>query len=299
MARSTSTSSTTHLAKTYLSAATIVVLLGAIGAGLTFGLRPLEDRAAKTLDPGSLKVRIVWPAARGGSGTWLPSPTQEVLMMLANEAAGPSLDHLSADQLARICAAMEESGWFTGTPRITREAGGVITIDGAWRIPAANVVHRNKKFLISWDGKPMPPGVETVWTIYEPAHGPPRSSSGERDYAQPWSGEDVAASLELLSRIVAEPWSGQVKGIDASKYAESGDGLVIVTDKDTRIVWGGRPAKPRLGEIPTAHKIAHLRQLVKDTRRIDANHPLIYVNQERMQFDISASARQTALAGPE
>lgn len=297
MARSPDTSKS-HLAKTYLSAATIVVIIAAIGAGFAFGLRPLESRAADFLDKGPLQVRIVWPVARGGSGTWLPKPTQEILSTLAHDAAGPTTDLLTADQLSRIAAAMTQSGWFSGTPTISRQAHGLVTVDGAWRIPAANVSHKGQNSLISWDGKPMPPGVETTWTILNPVHGPPRDSVGDRHYTQAWSGEDVAASLELLAKVISEPWASQVKAIDASGYSDGG-GLVIVTDKDTRVVWGGRPSKPRMGEIPTAHKIDHLRQLVKDFKRIDANYPLIYVNQERMQFDISATAQQTALAKPE
>jgi hypothetical protein len=32
-----------------------------------------------------------------------------------------------------------------------------------------------------------------------------------------------------------------------------------------------------MGEVSTAQKLGHLRQLVKDTKRIDATYPLIYV----------------------
>ncbi len=298
MARQASSSQFWPLARTYLSAATIVVFTGGIVAALALGVRPLETRAAAVIDRGPPTITIAWPVARPGEGTWLPLPIQEQLTVLATDAAGSSADCLSAEQLRRIALAMEQCGWYSQTPRVSRRANNEIVVDGSWRIPAANVVFKGGRYLISWDGKPMPPGVESTWTILEPAVGPPRDVAGDRDYSQAWAGEDMAASLELLAKVSGEAWSSQVRAIDASKYADGG-GLMLVTDKDTRVVWGGRPSKPRLGEVTTAQKLEHIRQLVQDTKRIDAGYPLIYVNQERMQFDISASAQQQARADVE
>lgn len=277
--------------KNYVCAGTIVVLCAGIASGLLFGTRRLESRAAAVVDKGGMVIDINWPLAREGTGTWLPQSCREQLSKLAGEAAGSSREVLTSEQLERIGAAMEQSGWYKDTPRVSRLAGGGIRVDGAWRIPAANVLYKGETFLISWDGGPMPAGVSATWTILNPAVGPPRDASGDRVYSQPWSGEDMAASLELLAKAAAEPWSSQVRAIDASHYADGG-GLVIVTDRDTRVVWGGRPSKPRLGEVTTSQKLEHLRQLLHDTKRIDAGYPLIYVNQERMQFDISASTQE-------
>jgi hypothetical protein len=290
MAKKSNSSATPSAFVTYSCAAAITLLGGGLVAGLFFGTGALEERAAAALDRGETAVRIEWPVAAGGTGTWMPRASSEQLLAVAKEAAGSSLDSLSADQVVRVATAMAESGWFVGTPRVARVAGGEIVVDGTWRIPAANVRHQGSEYLISWDGSPMPPGVQAGKWIFDPALGPPRDGAGERDYVQPWAGEDVAASLELLGRIAPEPWSKQVRGVDASEYASKGT-LVIVTDRDTRVVWGGRPSKPAMGEVSTAQKIEHLRQLVKDTKRIDATYPLIYVNQERLLFDISAAAQ--------
>lgn len=290
MAKKSNSSATPSAFVTYSCAAAITLLSGGLVAGLFFGTGALEERAAAALDTGETPVRIVWPVAAGGTGTWMPRASSEQLLAVAKEAAGSSLDSLSAEQVVRVATAMAESGWFVGTPRVSRVAGGEIVVDGTWRIPAANVRHQGSEYLISWDGSPMPAGVQAGKWIFDPALGPPRDGAGERDYVQPWAGEDVAASLELLGRIAQEPWSKQVRGVDASEYASKGT-LVIVTDRETRVVWGGRPSKPAMGEVSTAQKIEHLRQLVKDTKRIDATYPLIYVNQERLLFDISAAAQ--------
>ncbi|MCX5689623.1 MAG: hypothetical protein NTV94_07545, partial [Planctomycetota bacterium] len=68
---------------------------------------------------------------------------------------------------------------------------------------------------------------------------------------------------------------------------------------NTRVVWGGRPSKPALGEVSTAQKLEHLRQLVRDTKRIDASYPMIYVNQERLLFDLSATAMAQRKTSPD
>ena len=298
MAKKSNSSANPSTFVTYSCAAAITLMGGGLVAGLLLGTDALEHRAAVALDRGEPEVTIVWPVAAGGEGTWMPRASTEQLMAVAKEAAGSSLDALGAEQVQRIATAMAESGWFVGTPRVARRAGGEIVVDGTWRIPAANVRHQGSEYLISWDGSPMPPGVQAGKWIFDPALGPPRDGGGERDYVQPWAGEDVAASLELLGRLASEPWASQVRGVDASEYASKGT-LVIVTDRETRVVWGGRPSKPSMGEVSTAQKMAHLRQLVKDTKRIDATYPLIYVNQERLLFDISAAAQALRAAAEE
>lgn len=295
MARSKDEPKTWDRVITYASAAALVLLLAGIVLGLGLGRSALEQRAGNIIDPGTLEVRFSWPQGAGGS-TWLPASCREDIERLAYSAAHSAPDPLSADQLRAVGQSLSQTGWFAGVPTVVRAGAGHIEVRGAWRIPAANVVHRGSKYLISWDGKPMPPGVESVYSILDAANGPPRNSAGERDYSRPWSGEDVAGALELLARIVDQPWAAQVRAIDIREFAAQG--LVIVTDSGSRIVWGGRPSRPRVGEVTTAQKFEHLRQLVQDTRRIDAGYPLIYVNSERMQFDISASRGRIEAAAP-
>jgi hypothetical protein len=273
----------------YLSAAAITLICGGLVAGLCFGTRSLERHAAAVLDRHEIDLRIVWPKAAGGEGTWMPRACAEQITTLARDAAGESDEVLEAEQLERIGTALEQSGWYVGAPKVTRGVGGVILVDGAWRVPAANVRYRDQTYLVSWDGSPMPPGAQASLWIFDPALGPPRDGAGERDYSRPWAGEDMAASLELLAKVGGEAWARQVQGVDASDYSTKGS-LTLITDRNTKVVWGGRPSKPAMGEVSTAQKMEHLRQLVRDTKRIDAAYPMIYVNQERLLFDLSATA---------
>jgi hypothetical protein len=123
----------------------------------------------------------------------------------------------------------------------------------------------------------------------DPAVGPPAFGDVTPDYGTAWAGEDIVASIELIELMQDKPWFHQVAGVDVSEYSARGR-LTLVTPDGTRVVWGGRPTKPLIGEVSTAQKLAHLSQIMHDYKRIDAGYPLIYVNAANLQFDISASA---------
>jgi hypothetical protein len=278
----------------YLTSFCMLIVFGAILLGITTGMRPLESKAARLLDAGQVEVTIAWPPIGGGQpGTWLPRRDQEDLLAVARAAVGDSSELLGRTPLERIGAAIAQSGWFDGDPIVRRETGSRIAVSGRWRIPAAVVRSEGRDYLISWDAKPMPPvyspGESNLRVIIDPAIGPPRHSDGERDFSTAWPGEDIAASLELLELVSEQPWAGQVAGVDASQYSSDGR-LVLVTPQNTRVVWGGRPNRPSIGDVSTAQKLAHIAQVVQDFRRIDAGYSLIYVNSAKLQFDISASS---------
>jgi hypothetical protein len=298
----------------YLSSICILILIGGLIVGGAVGLRPLEARAAKVVSHTPVKIDIAWPTTKPAAKatktdpkaaatpedkpqTWLPAQQQEELLTLAQGAyTGSNIAQgsFSRSPLERIGQALSSSGWFDGTPKVSRAADSTITINGAWRIPAALVRRGNTDYLISWDGKPMPitydaGSAKSIRVIIDPAMGPPTNQDGSRDFANAWQGEDIAASLELLQLMVDKPWAKQVAGIDASEYS-SHNRLTIVTPEKSRIVWGGRPTKPAIGEVSTAQKLAYLSQLQHDYKRIDAGKDVVYINSGTLQFDISATA---------
>jgi hypothetical protein len=300
----------------YLASICILILLAGVVVGMAVGMRPLEARAAKVVSHTPVKIDIVWPttkpakkaeakAAKPGAApaekpkTWLPAQQQEELLSLAQEAYAGSptatgREGFSRSPLERIGQALGASGWFDGTPKVKRAADSTITVDGAWRVPGALVRHDGKDYLISWDGKPMPlsydaGAAKSIRVIIGPAMGPPMNQDGTRDFTGAWQGEDIAASLELLSMMADKPWAKQVAGVDATEWSSRGR-LTLVTPENTRVVWGGRPSKPAIGEVSTAQKLAYLQQLLHDFKRIDANHDVVYINSGTLQFDVSATA---------
>ncbi len=277
----------------YVSTISLLVVFAGLLVGLTLGMRPLEARAFGHGLTAPTKVRFVWPTAPGTERSWLPQADQERLLRVAQDAVPPDASPLSREPLERLCDALAGTGWFVGSPTATRERGGGVTITGEWRVPAAVVRSKGRDYLVSWEGLPMPavytPGEARLRYIEEPGTGVPTLTGGGIDYSTAWPGEGLAASLELLRLVLAQPWAGQVAGIDASAYPGTST-LVLVTGAGNRVVWGGRPSRPLLGEVSTRAKLDHLAQLQHDFRSVDAGHPVLYVNYDSIQFDSSASA---------
>lgn len=280
-----------------ISVATVVLLLG-VGAGLLLGINPLELRAAKAVDEAA-QISIVWPAlGKSGTGeqitgTWLPRQFQEELLVTAGHAWTDASSRGVSGRLDGVAIAMERTGWFVGTPRVRRESGSRVVVDGEWRIPGAVVRHAGHDHLLSWTGMPMPArypiGAANLRAIIAPALGLPTDPDGRPTYAVAWPGEDIAASLELLALIVDRPWGVQVAGVDASEYS-SKNTLTIVTTFDTRIVWGGRPSKPRQGDVSTNEKLVRIGTLYRDWGRVDAKYNAIDVSQPHLTIDVRAGA---------
>lgn len=277
----------------------LVILVGAL-VGVTIGMRPLEVRAASLVSAPQERVRVIFPPLSGAKAntgeTWLPRDDQEAVVKLANDAIGADSPFTRA-ALERVGQALFSSGWFEEPPRVMRERGGSITVRGVWRIPAAVVRYNDKDYLISWDARILPKvfakgEAARLPAIIDPAVSPPKRNDTYA-FGEPWPGEDIAASLELIRTASEYPWYGQVSGIEAGEFATSGT-LTILTRMNTRVVWGGRPSKPALGEVSTKQKLAHLAQLYADSKRIDATYPRIYINSSKVLFDISASAAEAA-----
>lgn len=283
---------------------TLLCLFGAVVVGGIIGSRWLEHRAESLQgsEPQLGEIRFVWPVLPGASSSTTPAPSsstpsrdasrdtwlhpafQAELLDLAQHNLDIARSTFSQDPLRRVGESLAKSGWFDGPPRITRQWGGGIVIDGSWRTPAAVVRHGEKDLVVSWDGRLMPPvyepGATNLRVITGTALPPPGNPDGTPDYVEAWPGEDIAASLELLSELMQRSWAGQVSGIDVSEYSKHGR-LIIATSAHTRVVWGGRFGKPAIGEVASNAKLAHLEDNVRTTGRLDGGFPMIYVNQER------------------
>ncbi|MCE7974612.1 MAG: hypothetical protein DYG92_09885 [Leptolyngbya sp. PLA1] len=277
-----------------LSSFCVIVIFGVMLVGATLGMKPLERRAT-ALSDAEVHVAIRWPSLRAGQeGTWLPAADQESLMDLARAALGASPDRFSPAPLGAVSSALGATGWFDSTPTVRRTGPASFVVEGEWRIPAAVVRWEDKDYLVSWDARRMPPVYDhdraRLPVILGSRVGPPAVSGGTGVDA--WAGEGIGAALELIEVVSAQKWAGQIRAIDISTYADDSV-LKMVTSDGGRIVWGGRPRKPRLGEVTTQQKLVHLAQLHHDHKRVDAGYPLIYINTQRVQFDSSASAGES------
>ncbi len=298
----------------YLTSFCIVAMVLGIVVAFSLGVRPLEARAEQIVSTEPPSIIIHWPAVSKPAAsaapdpldamrpdskpvtTWLPLSDQQGLLTLAKAAFDGDGGALSPDPIARVATAMAQSGWFVGTPTIRRERGNVIRIDGAWRIPAAVVRSEGRDHLLSWDAMPMPasyePGEARLPVIFGPSVGRPMKG-GAPDLSTAWPGEDIAASLELLQLISSQAWFSQVAGIDASRFS-SEEVLTIISTWNTRVVWGGRPTRPRVGEVSTRQKLINIAQLHHDSKRIDSGYPEIQIFGRWILLDNSAGAKSAS-----
>lgn len=283
----------------------LVLCIAGIAIGATFGIGPLEARAAQILGTRPARVEINWPRLVTASATpgepaetWLPRQFQEELLALAQRQLSAGPEAISRDPLRRIAVALGGSGWFEGVPSVRREAGGVVRVDGRWRIPAAVVRTGGKDRLVSWEARPMPvayeidrSGLKVIIGVSEA----PASAAGHPDYTRAWPGEQAQAALELLALVSREPWADQVAGVDVSGYRSRRE-LVLLTRYGTSIVWGGRPSKPRPGDTSTASKLSKIAMLNRDFRRIDGGMAAVDVwlmPDKPLEIDLTATATAT------
>lgn len=295
---------------------TVLLVIGA-GVGIYLGIKPMERRAADLIAGRKATVRFEWPlmpppppppqpsptapAAAESSPppapkTWLPLVLQEHLTQTSQDIINRTADPFSPEPLAALAKALAASGWFEGHPSVRRDDKpgmyGVV-VEGVWRVPAALVRWNGTDRIVSWKAQPMPPSGPAADTsdlvIVGVASGPPTTTDGQIDYAKIWAGDELGAAIELLALITQQRWKDQINAIEVQEYTRHKK-LTLVTRFGTRVVWGGRPSKPLIGEASTQLKLANIATLVRDTRRVDGGYPLIYMDQPTPTFDVSATA---------
>lgn len=287
-----------------LVCAFVLVVGGAVL--LYIGRRPLEARAQQVVGSHITEIRIDWPemartpakqpapapTGRGPAAlqavaarpdkprdTWLPEQFQEELSTRARRALGANPDPLSREPLVAVAQSLFESGWFAARPQVEREPEGVLRVRGQWRIPAGAVVTPAGEQLVSWDAFALPVTYrrgQSGQTLITGVVAAPPQVDGRIDPSTVWPGDDLAAALELLKVLRQEPYASQVAGIDVAGYAKH-QRLTIVTAAGGRVVWGGRPGKPLLGEIPTRRKLQRLAEFSRRFKSIDAGQKAVEI----------------------
>ncbi|MFO0833398.1 MAG: hypothetical protein U0638_00395 [Phycisphaerales bacterium] len=273
----------------------------AIITGVVLGRRAIDERAVRVADALPPIVQIEWPRLGDGSQTnartWLPEAFQDELLKLAYTALGTPdrkvAVHIGSDELAAVGEALGTSGWFDTNPSVIREPGRAIRITGRWRVPVAVIRNGGKDYLIASDGRPMPPvypsGQSNLPVVLGVQAAPPFTETGAVDCLKVWPGTDLQAGLELLALSLNQPWRDQVAGVDVASYRKD-KRTAIVTRRDTRVIWGGRPTQPLLGEASTIKKLAQIEFLNRNFKSIDAGKPEVEIFWESRPMVINAAA---------
>ena len=268
----------------YVASFALAAIVLGIGAAVILGHEPLERRASTMAQSRTVRLLVDWPAlARPkdapapktlDEATWMPKQFREQVMARAMDAMSKCPDPLGPEAIAAVGQSMVDSGWFATVPNVSREGADVIRVTGTWRTPAAVVRVGDKEIAVGWDAKPLPvvydkPGLSGMYQIGDVREGPVYRADGQPDCSKPWPGSDLPAALELLDLVARQPFASQIAGVSVGRHQDE-QSLEIVTHAGTRVVWGGRPTKPLIGEASTAQKLEKLAWLDKKFKRIDA-----------------------------
>jgi len=236
---------------------------------------PLQARvAALRADPVTVEIDFP-PLASDASGTWLPEAEQWRLRQIV--LATVALDPFDHDSLMNARDELDAAGWFAEPPTLRRLPKNVITVEGAWRRPAAVVRAGGRDRLVSTEGRLLPlayaPGEATGLKVIQNAWAdPPRWDSGGLAYGSRWMGGDVQAAVRLLETLRNTPAWPHVAGVDVSSFLDR-NRLTILIEGGGRLIWGAPPSETPPGEQPAQVKLRRLIELVESPAWIGAGRP--------------------------
>jgi hypothetical protein len=241
------------------------VALGGVAFGIARGLPHLNAyaEARAMIDPS--KVQIVF----SDPPKWMPMETLNALSAQAHSAMA-SASPLEAGALQRVHQSLLTSGWFARVEQVRRQTDTEIAVEGEFRVPFAMVRVGDEDHLIDVAGRRLP--LSYVGAALRP-HLPLIVGVSMPMPAEPgglWLGSDLRAALNLAGLLRDRTWfvSGQIHAIDASRFGREGI-VELITDRQTRIVWGGDPLDRSLSEMPADRKLACLDALYRASRRVD------------------------------
>lgn len=242
-------------------------LAGITGIVVAFarGVPKLQAWAAEknAVDPSTVDIRF------DPTPTWMPSESMHALVEESRNAlTGGSV--LDAESLERLHRQLASSGWFERVEQVRRVSSEEIVVDATFLVPFALVRSGDADYVVDSAARRLPieyagPGARPKLPLIVGVNLPKPAEAGT-----PWIGQDIRAALRLAALIRTKPWyaAGQVASIDLSRFANDGM-LELITDKNTRVIWGGDPDARSLGEMPPERKLASLDAWYYRTKRID------------------------------
>ncbi len=257
--------------------------LAALAGGLALSAGALESRVGEVrADP--VRVEVMWPRIGGSEATWMPGQVRD--RITRKVLASVSIDPTERESLEEARALLERSGWFSDGPTLERRPGGVITVSGVWREPAAVVEVGGEALVMARSGERLPltytPGGAGQLRFIRNAWGDAPAPG------QAWGGDDVTAAIALLDLLrESEAW-GAVAGVDARGYLRSRV-LSVVTTEGARVVWGSAPNEKRaVGQVEQERRVQRFESLVNDPAWIGAGRPRVELHLPRPVINESA-----------
>ena len=113
---------------------------------------------------------------------------------------------------------------------------------------------------------------------------------------QKWTGDDLAAGLDLAKVLYGLNYTEEIVKIDVSNFGgrikPMEAQISLITKYDTQIRWGlPINSKDLIGEIPAARKLSVMEQVFADYHRIDGGWPWIDIRFDLPTYPKDATAR--------
>ncbi len=273
-----------------------VTLAAAVGA-LVVGRDAMQARAAGARSAPAVS-QDAWPALAPGGGendatTWLPESVQRTLVAIVEGAISP--DPFDVNSLETAHKALSATGWFREGPFLRRGPGGVVRVEGEWRIPAAVVRTAARDARVASGGELLPVqypsgGAWPLRVVRGAWASAPADEFGAPRYGAPWVGGDVQGALALLGALRGTQAWKHVAAIDVSGFVQ-GRPLTILTTEGASVVWGSAPGAGAPGEQPDAEKLRRFVLLVKNPAWIAASRPRVELFTPYVYLDDTAARR--------
>ena len=104
---------------------------------------------------------------------------------------------------------------------------------------------------------------------------PDHHSQSRLQPARRWSwtpaGHRCRCALSVLELLEQQNWSDQISAIDLMHYEHSGN-VILITDTQSRIIWGSAPGEEDALEALADRKLERLTWLHEHHGRIDQHH---------------------------
>jgi hypothetical protein len=272
-----------------LNVTAAMALVALLGAGFHYMRQHVEkdvvfpDRPPKVV----LKNRPAWMS--------------EALAIQLINSIKPAGTHSAFERQLLIDTAriLQSNPWIKQVNQVRRAYGqkpaDTLEIDCEYRAPIALVHWKDFYWLVDGDGVKLPeqfvvqqlPGIvrgldhHLNIRIIEGVSEPPVESG------QQWTGDDLAAGLELVKILYGQNYAEEIVKVDVSNFGGRIDRneaqICLVTKYDTQVRWG-RPinAKDFFVEVPTQQKLAYLQSVWQQFHRVDGGRPWIDIRFDRI-----------------
>lgn len=206
-----------------------------------------------------------------------PAWMSEGLEMELRSLVAESLDEnpLHGDSLQLAERRLGESAWVSSIDRVQRLPDGNVDVVASFREPIAVVEGQQGYHLVDIQGVRLP-GIylkHQVDQLRMPLI--TGAMSYPRKVGDVWPGEEVAAGLNLIELLSAQPYRDQIVAYDVSGRDALGRVRLMLRTQTGLVRWGLPPGQEQAIEPPAPEKLVRLARLYQERGAIDAGGKVV------------------------